>query len=109
MTAPTNEYPMPDALSALPPKAATSRPKKARTPRPGLEGAKIRVKPKTRPAAVEANIQYVSAFAVGDHISHAQFGEGTVTEIDATKLTISFASRGTKQIIDSYVQRRTAR
>jgi hypothetical protein len=86
--------------------AVPSKPKKARTPRKSLEGAKIRAKPKTHPAAVAA--LYVSPFAIGDHISHAQFGEGTVIEIDVTKLTINFVSRGTKQIIDSYVERRTA-
>jgi hypothetical protein len=32
-------------------------------------------------------------------------GEGTVTAIDDAKLTIGFASRGTKQIIDYYVKR----
>ena len=64
-----------------------------------------RVKPKPRPPAVAAYIPYVSAFAIGDRISHPQFGEGTVTEIDDAKLTINFASRGTKQIVDYYVKR----
>ena len=100
---------MSDVLSPPAPKVAAGQGKKARTPRRGLEGAKIRVKPKTRSAAVAADIAYVSAFAIGDHISHPQFGEGTVTEIDATKLTINFASRGTRQIIDGYVERRAAR
>jgi len=49
---------------------------------------------------------YVSDYAVGDHISHAMFGDGTVTAIDANKLTIDFPQSITKQIIDGYVKRR---
>jgi hypothetical protein len=37
-------------------------------------------------APVTAHIPYVSAFAIGDHISHPRFGDGTVTEIDDAKL-----------------------
>jgi hypothetical protein len=66
--------------------------------------ATARVKPRAQPV-VTAPIPYVSPFSIGDHISHPQFGEGTVTEIDDAKLTIDFASRGTKQIIDHYVKR----
>jgi hypothetical protein len=98
---------MPDVLSPLAPKLA-NKPKKTRTAHQALKGARICVKSKPRPAVVAANIPYVSAFAIGDHISHPQFGGGTVTQIDAAKLMIKFASCGTKQIIDSYVERRTA-
>jgi hypothetical protein len=62
------------------------------------------VRPKPNPAAVTGDIPYVSPFAIGDHISHPQFGEGTVAAIDDAKLTINFGSRGTKQIIDYYVK-----
>jgi hypothetical protein len=34
---------------------------------------------------------------------------GTVTEIDDAKLTIAFAGRGTKQIVDYYVKRHASR
>jgi hypothetical protein len=51
---------------------------------------------------------YVSDYAVGDHISHAMFGDGTVTAIDANKLTIDFPQSITKQIIDGYVTHRRA-
>jgi hypothetical protein len=63
------------------------------------------VKPKPNLPAVAPYVAYVSAFAIGDHISHLQFGEGTVIEIDGGKLTIEFADRGTKQIVDDYVRR----
>ena len=93
---------MSDVLSPPVPKVA-GRSKKAKATNQGLKPARIRVKPK--PAPVAAPIAYVSAYAIGDHISHPQFGDGTVTEIDDAKLTIAFASRGTKQIIDSFVER----
>jgi hypothetical protein len=67
--------------------------------------ARAPVKPKPNLPAVAPYIPYVSAFAIGDHVSHLQFGEGTVTEIDGRKLTIDFANRGTKQIVDDYVRR----
>jgi len=51
-------------------------------------------------------VAHVSDYAVGDHISHAMFGDGTVTAIDANKLTIDFPESVTKQIIDGYVKRR---
>jgi DNA helicase-2/ATP-dependent DNA helicase PcrA len=47
----------------------------------------------------------LAAFAVGDRISHPQFGDGTITAIEGPKLSIAFDARGEKQIIDSYVKR----
>jgi PcrA/UvrD tudor domain len=95
---------MPDMAPTSVPNAVT-KPSKAKAANQGLNRTTARVKPKPHPAAVTAPIPYVSPFAIGDHISHPQFGEGTVTEIDDAKLTIDFASRGTKQIIDYYVKR----
>ena len=71
----------------------------------GLKPARTRVKAKSLPLAAAAYVPYVSAFTIGDHISHPQFGAGIVTQIDDAKLTIDFATRGTKQIIDYFVQR----
>jgi hypothetical protein len=98
----TDEHPMPDVASPHVPTVVT-KPSKPKAPDQGLKRATARVKPKAQPAAI-APIPYVSPFAIGNHISHPQFGEGTVTEIDDAKLTIDFASRGTKQIIDYYVK-----
>jgi len=95
---------MPDAAATPAPKVV-AEPNSAEAPNQSLKRARARVKAKPRPAAVAAPIPYVSPFAIGDHISHPQFGEGTVTEIDDAKLTINFASRGTKQIVDDYVKR----
>jgi Protein of unknown function (DUF3553) len=106
-----DEHPMPDVASPPVPKVVT-KPSKPKAPGPkapgqGLKRATARVKPKAQPAAT-APIPYVSPFSIGDHISHPQFGEGTVTGIDDAKLTIDFANRGTKQIIDYYVKRSKA-
>ena len=95
---------MPDMASPSVPKVVT-KPSKAKASNQGLKRTTARVKPQPRLAAVTAPIPYVSPFAIGDRISHPQFGEGTVTEIDDAKLTINFATRGTKQIIDYYVKR----
>jgi Protein of unknown function (DUF3553) len=103
MLARTDEHLMPDVASTPAPKVV-AKPHNAEAPKQGLKRT-TRVKPKPHPAAVATPIPYVSPFAIGDHISHPQFGEGTVTEIEGAKLTIDFASRGTKQIIDDYVKR----
>jgi hypothetical protein len=104
----TDEHPMPDVASPPAPKVVTpkvvTKPSKPKASDQGLKRATARAKPRAQPA-VPTPIPYVSPFSIGDHISHPQFGEGTVTEIDDAKLTIDFASRGTKQIIDYYVKR----
>ena len=95
---------MPDVASPPAPKVVTPKVVTYKATNQGLKRTTARVKPKAQPA-VTAPIPYVSPFSIGDHISHPQFGEGTVTEIEDAKLTIDFASRGTKQIIDYYVKR----
>ncbi len=61
---------------------------------------------KTLPEAVsQAAPAKLTAFAVGDRVSHPQFGSGTITAIEGQKLSIAFDKRGDKQIIDSYVKR----
>lgn len=47
----------------------------------------------------------LTALAVGDRVSHPQFGNGTITAIEGSKLSIAFDTHGKKQIIDSYVKR----
>jgi DNA helicase-2/ATP-dependent DNA helicase PcrA len=47
----------------------------------------------------------LAALAVGDRVSHPQFGVGTIIAVEASKLSIAFDSLGQKQIIDSYVKR----
>jgi hypothetical protein len=79
-------------------KRSTSRPLRATTARKTTE-------PKASTAPVPA---YVSDYAIGDHISHPVFGDGTVTAIDQNKLTVEFPDSVTKQIIDGYVTHRRA-
>ena len=81
----------PRAKSAPAPKAAA--PKKAR--------AKA-----AEPA--RAPVVKVSQYTIGDEITHPMFGEGTVTAIEADKLSIEFADGVTKQIVDYYVKPRKA-
>ena len=47
-----------------------------------------------------------SKFALGHLVSHPMFGNGTVTAIDADKLTIEFQGKVVKQIVDYYVKPR---
>jgi hypothetical protein len=46
-----------------------------------------------------------SIFAIGDPVSHPQFGDGSVTAIDDGTLTIAFADDHVRQILDYYVKR----
>ena len=45
----------------------------------------------------------MSKYTVGDQITHPMFGNGTVTEIHANKLTIEFPHNVIKQIVDDFV------
>ena len=47
-----------------------------------------------------------SGYVIGDRVSHPKFGDGVVTAIEVDKLTIKFANRRVKQILDYYVRRR---
>ena len=62
----------------------------------------------TRASALKSTAlpAYASSYTVGDQISHPMFGDGTVTAINADKLTIEFPDSVTKQIVDGYVNPR---
>jgi hypothetical protein len=45
-----------------------------------------------------------SKFAVGGRVTHPMFGRGTVTAINADKLTIEFADH-VREIVDYYVKK----
>ena len=61
---------------------------------------------KTLPEAIAQSAPTkLTALAVGDRVSHPQFGNGTITAIEGSKLSIAFDTHGKKQIIDSYVKR----
>ena len=65
---------------------------------------KSKSKAKAPPAPPPPPEPVVSAFTVGEAVSHKTFGAGKVTEIDGERLTIEFPKIGTKMIIDSFVQ-----
>jgi hypothetical protein len=46
-----------------------------------------------------------SIFAIGDTVSHPQFGDGRVTAIDDGTLTIAFVDQQVRNILDYYVKR----
>ena len=46
-----------------------------------------------------------SIFAIGDPVSHPQFGDGSVTAIDDGTLTIAFVDHQVRHILDYYVKR----
>jgi DNA helicase-2/ATP-dependent DNA helicase PcrA len=63
-----------------------------------------------RPATSPSESQDTSTtpgYAIGDRVSHQQFGGGVITALDGEKLTIKFGDGRTKQIIDYYVKRRS--
>jgi hypothetical protein len=76
-----------------------ARPKKSPSKKPAARSPKAAV-------AAAAEKVVLSAFSVGDHIAHHQFGEGEVLAIRDDKLTIEFATGGTKEILESFVKTR---
>jgi DNA helicase-2/ATP-dependent DNA helicase PcrA len=46
-----------------------------------------------------------AGFSAGDRVSHASFGEGTITHIDGNKLDIKFDQGGQKRLMESFVQK----
>lgn len=46
-----------------------------------------------------------SKYAIGADVTHQQFGDGTVTDVEDHKLTIKFVDGRIKQIVDYYVKR----
>jgi DNA helicase-2/ATP-dependent DNA helicase PcrA len=78
----------------------TKNPKKVRTKRQQSVRQKTVAEAVARPAPAK-----LTAFAVGDRISHPQFGDGTITAIEGPRLSIAFDTCDEKQIIESYVKR----
>jgi hypothetical protein len=68
-----------------------------------------KAKPTTSAAQTEAERPAVRAtgYTAGEFVSHPMFGPGTVTAVEADKLTIKFADGQIKQIVYYYVNRRT--
>ena len=67
--------------------------------------ASRKTKKRETPTTLPVIAHPTSKFTVGDRVSHPMFGDGAVTAVDGNTLTIDFADRGAKQIIDGYVNR----
>jgi cyanate lyase len=88
---------MPNTTAKKPP--AKTRPKKSKA------AATAPTKP-APPVAKTDHVVETTGHLIGALVSHPMFGDGTVTAIDADKLTIKFADGQVKQIVDYYVKRR---
>lgn len=92
------------------PAAKTAKPaaKTATKPTAAKAGAKPAAKKAPRakkvPAPPPEPIPYVSAYEVGNKVSHPMFGDGKVTAIDDEQLSIAF-SGGDKVVLDSFVKK----
>ena len=69
-------------------------------------GPSVKLRKRRLPEASRAPEQAKqSIFAIGDPVSHPQFGDGSVTAIDGGTLTIAFVDHQVRQILDYYVKR----
>lgn len=68
-------------------------------------GAKAPAKPRAKKveAAPPPPVVHVSAYSVGNKVTHPTFGDGKVVSIDRDQLTIKFASVE-KVILESFVK-----
>jgi hypothetical protein len=92
-------------LDGVAKKPAKQRIKKASALKAGAP-KKTASKPKAPEPALAQSAPSASNFALGHLVSHPMFGDGTVTAIDADKLTIEFQGNVVKQILDYYVKPR---
>ncbi len=89
-------------------KAAKPAAKPASKPAAAKSGAKPAAKKAPRakkvPAPPPEPIPYVSAYEVGNKVSHPMFGDGKVTAIADEQLSIAFTG-GDKVVLDSFVKK----
>ena len=81
----------------------------AKKPATAGKAAKAATKAPAKPRAKKAEaappppVVYVSAYVVGNRVTHPTFGDGKVVSIDRDQLTIKFAS-AEKVILESFVK-----
>lgn len=85
----------PAAAKTAAPKAAAAKPAKAATTKAASK--------KKAAAAPPPPVVHVSAYTVGNRVSHPVFGEGKVTAIDRDQLSIKFADSD-KVVLESFVK-----
>ena len=73
---------------------------------PGWERAKYESNNKTIDH-IEKNNNLLnnSPFQLGSRVNHKKFGEGKILSIDGKKLTINFGERGTRKVMENFVEK----
>jgi hypothetical protein len=102
MPSTTKKAPAGAKPAAAKPAAAKPAGPKA-TAKPAKAGAKKAPSKKKVPAAPPPPVVHVSAYTVGNRVSHPVFGEGKVTAIDRDQLSIKFADSD-KVVLESFVK-----
>ncbi len=100
--APAAKAAKPAAKTAAKPAAAKASATKAGA-KPAAKTAKA-PRAKKVPAPPPEPIPYVSAYEVGNKVSHPMFGDGKVTAIADEQLSIAFTG-GDKVVLDSFVKK----
>jgi len=73
---------------------------------PGWERARFESKSRTIEHKNSEN--YVvndSPFELNENVTHKKFGKGIILSIDGKKLTINFGSKGTRKVMDNFVEK----
>ena len=87
------------------PRRQNQRPSKPAAAKSGAKpAAKKAPRAKKVPAPPPEPIPYVSAYEVGNKVSHPMFGDGKVTAIADEQLSIAFTG-GDKVVLDSFVKK----
>ena len=93
------------ATTAKKPAAAGKATKSTAKPAAKATATKAPAKPRAKKADAvpPPPVVYVSAYTVGNKVTHPTFGDGKVISIDRDQLTIKFAS-AEKVILDGFVK-----
>ena len=92
------------AAKAAKPAAKASAKPTAKSAAPKTTGkAPAKSKSKKVPAAPPPPVVHVSAYSVGNRVTHPSFGDGKVMSIDRDQLTIQFG-KDEKVILESFVK-----
>ncbi len=91
------------ATATKKPTAAAKSAKPAKAPAKGAAKAPAKSKTKKADVAPPPPVVHVSAYSVGNRVTHPTFGDGKVMSIDRDQLTIQFKI-GEKVILESFVK-----
>ena len=94
------------AKPAKPAAAAAAKPAAKAAPKAAAKAtgkAPAKSRSKKVPAAPPPPVVHVSAYSVGNRVTHPSFGDGKVMSIDRDQLTIQFG-KNEKVILESFVK-----